>query len=200
MSRLLERRTVVLLALVLAVALLALGALPWVRGTVPTVIDVRDITVSGAAVSPALTAGALVVGAAALAIGIGRRAAAAVGGLALLVAAVLVEASVVAFLRDPQAPALAAAAELSGVPQLAAPAVTTPWPWAALVVGVAVALLGLVPLLRGGSWQAAGRRFERGGQPRPRGRSASTEATDVRTRAMDDWDALGRGEDPSAAP
>ncbi|WP_127129218.1 Trp biosynthesis-associated membrane protein [Georgenia sp. SYP-B2076] len=197
MNRLLERRTVVLAALLLAVALVALGAAPWVHATVATVIDVRDVSVSGSAAAPALTAGALVVGAAALAVGIGRRVAAAVGGVALLVAAVLVEAAVVSFLRDPRSPALTAASELSGVRQLSGEVVTTPWPWVAVVVGAAVALLALVPLLRGGRWQAAGRRFERGEPGRARGRSASSDATDARTRAMDDWDALGRGEDPS---
>jgi uncharacterized membrane protein (TIGR02234 family) len=190
-----RRRTVVVLALVLGASLLALGALPWVRATVRTVIDVREIAVSGATATPALTAAALVVGAAAVTIGIGRRVGAAVGGVALLGAAVLAGTAVAGVLGNPAAPALAAAAELSGVPQLAGEVHVTAWPWVALVVAACLALLGIVALVAGGRWQAAGRRFERPGAPSAR--SASSEASDARTRAMDDWDALGRGEDPS---
>ncbi|MFH5822741.1 Trp biosynthesis-associated membrane protein [Georgenia sp. AZ-5] len=197
MSRLLRRRTVVALALLLAVALLGLGALPWVRAQAPTVIDVQEVTVAGTAAAPALGAAALVVAAAALAVGIGQRAATVVGGVALLGAAALVVATTADLLGDPARPALSAAADRSGVPQLAGEAAVTAWPFVTLAAAAAVAALGVVVLVRGGRWQAAGRRFERPAQA-PRGRSASTDATDARSRAMDDWDALGRGEDPSA--
>ena len=193
-GRLTSRRAVVLLALVLAGVLLALGGLPWVRAEVPTVIAVRPLSVTGGTATPALTAAALVVGAAALTVAIGRRVAVAVGGVVLIGAAVLVAAAVAGFLQDPTASALAEAAQISGVPQLTGTAHVTPWPWVALVVAALLAGLGVVTLVRGRRWQAGGRRFERAPET---GRSASSAARDARTRAMDDWDALGRGEDPS---
>ncbi|GAA1636469.1 Trp biosynthesis-associated membrane protein [Georgenia ruanii] len=192
------RRAVVLAALGLAVLLLALGGLPWVRGEVATVIDVRPVSVTGAGATPALTAAALVVGAAALTVAIGRRVAVAVGGVVLIGAAALVAAAVVGFLQDPTAPALAEAAQVSGVPQLSGTAHVTPWPWAALVVAAALAVLGALTLVRGRAWQSGGRRFERTTAPGTSAPGAAPSAArDARTRAMDDWDALGRGEDPS---
>ena len=192
------RRAVVLAALVLAVLLLALGGLPWVRGEAATVIGVRPVSVTGAGATPALTAAALVVGAAALTVAIGRRVAVAVGGVVLVGAAALVAAAVAGFLQDPTAPALAEAAQVSGAPQLSGAAHVTPWPWVALVVAAALALLGVLTLVRGRSWQSGGRRFERTTAPRDRGPERRPDAArDARTQAMDDWDALGRGEDPS---
>ncbi|MPV38959.1 Trp biosynthesis-associated membrane protein, partial [Georgenia subflava] len=131
-----------------------------------------------------------------LAAALGRRIGAVLAGLVLVGAAALVAASTVGFLSDPAAPVRSAAAELSGVPELDGAATTTPWPALAIVLAVALLVLGVVTLVASRRWQAAGRRFERD-TPAPGPRSAASRATDDRTRAMDDWDALGRGEDPS---
>ncbi|UNX56154.1 Trp biosynthesis-associated membrane protein [Georgenia sp. TF02-10] len=185
------RRTVVLAALVLAGLLLAVGALPWADGQAPTVLAVEPVSVSGTTAVPALAGAALVAGAAALAAGLGRRVAVTVAGVALLAAGVGAAVAVADFLADPAAPLLAAAAELSGVRQLQGLATTTPWPYAAVVLAVGLAGVGVVTLVVGRRWAVAGRRYERPARPR-------TPAADERTRAMDDWDALGRGEDPTA--
>ncbi|GAA4286464.1 Trp biosynthesis-associated membrane protein [Georgenia daeguensis] len=191
-----RRRHVVVAVLALGVLLLACGSAGWAHGEVSTVLGPREVSVSGSSAAPGVGAAALVVGAAALAAAIGRRVGAVIAGIALVCAAVLVAASVVGFLGDPAAPLEAAAGEISGVPELTGEARTAVWPYVTLVLAVAVAGAGVVTLLAGRSWQSAGRRFERPATAGPR--SAASAATDERDRAMDDWDALGRGEDPSA--
>ncbi|MHB1288817.1 Trp biosynthesis-associated membrane protein [Georgenia sp.] len=193
----LPRRAVVLTALLLAVAVVAVGAPPWVGADVPTVIGTRRVDLSGSAAAPGLTAAALVVGAAALAIGIGRRVGSVIGALALVGAGALVAAATVAFLGDPGNAVLGAAAQVSGVRQIDGAASVAPWPWVALALAAVLVLLGVLALGATRTWGSTGRRFERPAPEAPAPRSASTEATEVRTRAMDDWDAFGRGEDPS---
>jgi uncharacterized membrane protein (TIGR02234 family) len=191
-----RRGHVVVAVLALGGLLLACGSAGWAHGEVSTVLGPQDVSVSGSAAAPGVGAAALVVGAAALAAGIGRRIGAVLAGIALIGAAVIVGASVIGFLGDPAAPLEAAAGEISGVPELTGEPQVTFWPYLTLLLAVAVAAAGLVTLVASRSWQAAGRRFER---PASTGRrSAASEATDERDRAMDDWDALGRGEDPSA--
>lgn len=191
----LRRSHVVVAVLVLGALLLASGSAGWAHGEVSTVLGSREVSVAGSSAAPGVGAAALVVGAAALAAAIGRRVGAVIAGIALIGAAVLVAASVVGFLGDPTAPLQAAAGEVSGVPELTGEARTTAWPHVTLVLAAAVAAAGVVTLVAGRSWQSAGRRFER---QTPAGRrSAASAATDERDRAMDDWDALGRGEDPS---
>ncbi|MCK6209012.1 Trp biosynthesis-associated membrane protein [Georgenia sp. EYE_87] len=191
-----RRSHVVVALLALGALLLAAGSAGWAHGEVSTVLGAREVSVSGASAAPGVGAAALVVGAAALAAAVGRRAGAVVAGVALVGAAVLVAASVVGFLGDPAAPLEAAAGEISGVPELTGEARTALWPYVTLVLAAAVAAAGVVTLVAGRSWQSAGRRFERPATAERR--SAASAATDERDRAMDDWDALGRGEDPSA--
>lgn len=191
-----RRGQVVLAVLVLGVLLLATAAASWAHGEVATVLGAQEVSVSGSSAAPGVSAAALVVGAAALAAAIGRRVGAVLAGIALIGAAVLVGVSVAGFLADPAAPLEAAAGQVSGVPELTGEATTTLWPYVTLVVALAVAAAGVVTLVAGGRWQSAGRRFERPAAAAPR--SAASAATDERDRAMDDWDALGRGEDPSA--
>ena len=192
-----RRSHLVVAVLVLGALLLACGSAGWSRGEVSTVLGPREVSVPGSSAAPGVGAAALVVGAAALAAAIGRRVGAVLAGIALVGAAVLVAASVLGFLGDPAAPLEAAAGEISGVPELTGEARTAVWPYVTLVLATAVAAAGVVTLVAGRSWQSAGRRFERAAPP-PARRSAASAATDERDRAMDDWDALGRGEDPSA--
>lgn len=57
------------------------------------------------------------------------------------------------------------------------------WPWAALAGGLLVAAAGAFTIWFGRSWPAMGRRYDR--RPRPTGE-------------LDMWDAIDRGEDPTA--
>lgn len=197
----LTRGRSVLLALPLAGLLLAVGWAPWASAPVATVLGAETVSVSGGEALPGVLGAALVVGAAALALGIGRRAGAVLGGVALLGAAVVATGSIAGFLRDPERPLRAAAGEVSSVPELAGPAQVTAWPSLALALAVLTALTGVLVVLAAPHWTTtAGRRFER--QPSGAARrgpvSEASRASDDRTRAMDDWDALARGEDPTA--
>lgn len=191
-SRLTRGRAVVL---VLVAGLLALGvaALPWARASVPTVLAEREVSVTGEQATTVTFGLALLVLAAGLAVVLGGR-------WVVLVAAVLILASGVAyvtaaavFLVDPLPSVLAAAAEVSGVPQITGAPTLTPWAYLAVAAGLGMIatafVVHAVPTARGG------RRFERSGSTP----ATRTPARDDRTRAMDDWDALGRGEDPTVS-
>ncbi|MEE6296576.1 Trp biosynthesis-associated membrane protein [Georgenia wangjunii] len=274
------RGRLVLAVLVLGGAGFALSATTWLRATVPTVLELVDITVPGTDAVPAVSAASLAVLAAALAVAIGGRAAATLGGLALVGIGALVVVSAVGFIADPDPVALSTAAEVSGVRQVTGEVTVTLAPYAAAVVGALVAAAGIVVAVAARSWRAGGRRFERAGAPagvtapaagsratppgddgdrplvpgagadrgapaagarpgvpdegagtggsdddagfgrsadgaRPVGPGAAPAAApapgsaatgetpdapgSARLRAMDDWDALGRGEDPSAS-
>jgi len=182
----LSRGRAVVLLLVLGVVAMGLSLLPWARATVPTVLGEQTVTVAGSDAAPATTAAGLALLATGLALALGGRwvirlAAAAAAALGLVLGG-----SALQVLLDPEPRVLSAAGEASGVRQIAGSVSITPWPYLVLVLGalvlVAAVLVARVPVT------AASRRFERPSAP-----SAPT----GRVRAMDDWDALGRGEDPT---
>lgn len=80
------------------------------------------------------------------------------------------------------------------------------WPLLAVLGGLLVALPGVVVVVRGRSWPAMAARYERAGSPRPAGSPAGDRRDpehEPRGRARRDsdqelWDALDRGEDPTA--
>ncbi len=208
MSRLADRLTrsrLVLSVLALAALLAGSGSPAWARAHVTTVLGPEPVSVSGTTAAPALAATALVAGAAGLAVALGRRVGALLGGLALLGSAVAVVAVVSGFLSDPATPVRRAAGEISGVPELTGAVDVTSWPYLTFVLAAALALAGVGIIALSGRWSATGRRFERarpvpeelarGGAAQP---SSLARETDERHRSMDDWDALGRGEDPTA--
>ncbi|ROR71672.1 Trp biosynthesis-associated membrane protein [Bogoriella caseilytica] len=196
-----------LATLALAALMLVVASLPWATGEAESVLGLQPVTVSGSEAAPATLGLALIVGAAGLVIAIGRRVGAVLGALALAAAGATTIPTALAVTRDP-APALRrAAAEASGVPEVAGASATTPWPTVTAVLGgLAIVLAGVI------GWQMrrwparADRRFERAtaakkasaqeGAP-AQGVSAVDAEAQHRTRAMDDWDAQARGEDPT---
>jgi uncharacterized membrane protein (TIGR02234 family) len=183
---------------------------------------VTRVTVSGGVAQPALTALASVAAAGAVALAlIGRVARRIVAGL-LILAGVGVIALAATVLQDP-AEALAPALEQATGQVLTGPvaAVTgrspelTGWPWVA-VGGAVLTLSGaLAGLVAGGRWDGNQRRFEgASASPEPADSEAGTagpgpDAGEIpggpagrtrqgRERSLDDWDALSRGEDPTA--
>ena len=68
----------------------------------------------------------------------------------------------------------------------------TAWPYVAVAGGVLILGAGLLALRYGRGWPAMSGRYERGGAARPR-RAADPD------RPQDLWEALDRGEDPTAA-
>ncbi|WP_136706871.1 Trp biosynthesis-associated membrane protein [Agromyces sp. H66] len=109
-------------------------------------------------------------------------------------------------LGDPIAAVSPAVTDATGVSgagptaDLVASAVPTAWPAAALVGGVLLVAAGVVVLATGTRWPASARRYRSprlveadAGAPAARGRAASD-------RAIDDWDELSRGDDPTDEP
>jgi uncharacterized membrane protein (TIGR02234 family) len=73
--------------------------------------------------------------------------------------------------------------------------VTVAWPVLALVAGLLGIGAGLLAVLRGRTWPAMGRRYERAGAPVPARRPETDE-----DRAQAAWKALDRGDDPTQDP
>ncbi len=195
----LTRGRVVVAVLVLGAVAFALSALTWASAEVPTVLAENSVAVSGGEAAPATQAAALAVLAAGLAVAIGGRWVTRVVAVALAGLGVLLGASAVGFLMEPRPRLEAAAAQVSGVREIAGEPALTPWPYATALLGLVVVAVAVLTL-RVPTTATPGRRFERAGDaPAPSRRTAADDFGDARGRAMDDWDALGRGEDPSAA-
>lgn len=200
-GRLASRRGVVLL-LLLAGGLLVLAAgRTWTIAVVPDVPGTPAVSVSGREAAPGAVAAALVVLAAAVSLTIAGRVALRVAGVLLLVGGAAVTAASVAALRDPRAVLAGPAAAASGITDATLSAVdVTAWPVLSAAGGVVVVLGASAVLGLAGRWTPP-RRFGRAdvvppGEG-PRG-TAPAPPTSERDRAMDDWDALSRGDDPTS--
>lgn len=180
------RRRVVVLLLVLGAASLASAAPVWLRSSGATALAQRvDVAVTGTTAAPGVSAAALVVVAAALALGlvgrVGRWFALAVAAAAGLV----VGGSALAVLLSPSAAARTAVAEATGVVAPPAAVDVTLAPYAAVACAVAVVAAAVWAALGPVEWARQPRRFETG---------ASTAPPDDEQEA---WDALTRGSDPT---
>lgn len=187
LPRLTRGRAVVLL-LVLGAVAMGLSLLPWARATVPTVLGEQSVTVAGGDAAPATTAAGLALLATGLALALGGRWMIRLAAVAAAALGLVLGGSALQLLLDPEPRVLSAAGEVTGVRQIIGSVSITPWPYLALLLGVlvvaAAVLVARVPAT------ATSRRFERTAPSAP-------SAPSGRVRAMDDWDALGRGEDPT---
>jgi uncharacterized membrane protein (TIGR02234 family) len=184
---------VVLLALTAAGLLLVSAFRPWVTGAVDdAVLGATRISATGAEVAPGLTAVALAIAAAAIAIVAAGRIARFVAVVAYAMCGVVAVALAVRVLLDPEAvlgPVAAARVGRTGSVETVADPTT--WPWVALLA-CAVAVLGLV---------GAGVGMRRWGGPSPRyevpeGSTGET-AGPRGERVASDWDELSAGRDPT---
>lgn len=173
--------------------LLGVAAAPWLEVTVRTALTTATIAVRGSDAVPAVPAAALVLLAGGLALALAGAVARLVASVAVSAVGVVVVAVTAGFLADPSSAAVSAVAEVTGVRGLEGEVATTPWPAVALGLGVVAALGGVVLAVAQRAWERGtrGRRYERSGPP------GGGVPTEPRVRAMDDWDALSRGEDPS---
>ncbi len=212
-SRALGRWPVVLGALVGAGLLLLATGRVWAEGTVTGLSGETVVSVTGRDAQPVLPALALLAGAAAAALAIGGRLARRFSAVALALAGVAAVAA--AATRAGDAARLAgvlepAGARVTGVRGIEARQIAvSAWPWLAVAAGVLVAVAGLAALLAGGSWPDRASRYDRapdaaGGGPAAGAddRDAVADGDDGDERPAQDpadvWDALSRGEDPTA--
>jgi uncharacterized membrane protein (TIGR02234 family) len=192
-SRLSSKGVVVLLALLGAGLLLVSAFRPWVTGAVDdAVLGATRISATGAEVAPGLTAVALAIGAAAIAVVAAGRVARVVALVAYALCLVVAVALAVRVLLDPEGvlgPVAASRVGRTGSVETVADA--TAWPWVALVACL-IALLGLVGALVGlGRWGGPPQRYEV-----PAGGTADV-AGPRGERVASDWDELSAGRDPT---
>ncbi|HEY1106895.1 MAG TPA: Trp biosynthesis-associated membrane protein, partial [Agromyces sp.] len=111
----------------------------------------------------------------------------------------LVLASALA-LADPVAAVSASVTEATGVAgdrptaELVGAAVATAWPTVAVVGGVLIVAAGVLVLATGTRWAGSSRRYRSGLEPADGSQPAQRGAAE---RAVDDWDELSRGDDPT---
>lgn len=195
MKRSLGRGRAVVVVVLLGLALFALTLPTWASAVAPTTVGTEVVTVGGADAAPGVASAGLVVLVSGLVLGLAGRVARVLAVLGVLAGGALAGVSAAVFLGDPEGSALRAAAEATGVRQLEGEVTVAPWPTVALVVAVlAVVVAAALPFLAG-SWQRVGRRYERDQATGAEG--GQGENRTPRGRAMDDWDALSRGDDPS---
>ncbi len=192
MSRVTGKGAVALLGLAGAGALLVVGFRPWVEGAVDdAVLGASRVSATGAEVAPGLSAVALVLAAAVVAV-------VATGRVARLVALALWAGSLVAatalaihVLADPAGVlGPVAAARVGRTGSVPATAEVTVWPWLALLA-VVVAGVGLVGAVLGvRRWAGPSSRYD---APGTDGQVAGPRGE----RVASDWDELSAGRDPT---
>ncbi len=211
MSRL-GRGPVVLALLVLGLLVVAIATRPWVTAIAPSPgAGTQSVVGEGSAVSPAGALG-LVVMATAGAMLLARRVVVVVLAVVVLLAGAGAAWSALRVVLDPVSAALPVVARSAGLTEASVPvaeveAQATGWAVTGVVLAVLVVLLAGLALVRGRSWGTS-RRYERDDvqdDPRPSGAGAGAGAPAVAEGATsrpdavaDDWDALTRGDDPTA--
>jgi len=158
------------------------------------------LIVAGSTAAPALTALALAGLAVAGALAIsGRIARVVVGILGVLLGGCIVLSAVLA-MADPDASASSVVTTATGiagdtsVTHLIVRADATIWPAAGLVAGVVVALAALATLVTTRGWPAGSKRYQ---ATRFVSADEKPEPDNPRDAAIDNWDDLSRGDDPT---
>lgn len=165
---------------------------------VVTLHDGAVLEVAGSSALPVLTPLSL----AALALGgavaiAGRVLRWVLGALALLIAVVLIWQTVPIVTASPVAAVAGTVTEATGisgveaVAELVAVAVATAWPYVAIVGAALAAFGGVIVLATGHGWRRAGRRYDA---------TAAQASTHGPLDAVDSWDDLSRGDDPTEGP
>lgn len=155
--------------------------------------------VAGSVASPALSALALAGLALAAALALAGPVIRVILGIlgALLGACIVLAASL--SLADPAGavlPAVTGATGVAGTParELVAAVDATVWPGVAIAGGVLLALAGVFVAATGSRWPASSRKYRSA-----RFEPAADDTRNARDRAVDDWDELSRGDDPTDA-
>lgn len=167
------------------------------------VANAASIEVAGSIASPALAALALAGLALVAALAIAGPGIRVVLGVLEVVLGGCVIAAAWISLGDPVAsvsPAVTDATGVSGAEPtaaLVAAATATAWPALALVGGTLLVVAGLVVLVTGTRWPVGSRRYGGARLAADEAPSSAAGARATSDRAIDDWDELSRGDDPT---
>ncbi|MFT4135158.1 Trp biosynthesis-associated membrane protein [Microbacterium sp.] len=196
-------RTLAVLAIVLGGAIGVLSSTqPWLEVTLagggPSSLSVAGA--SAVAVLAPLSLAALALGLALSIVGVALRYGFAVLAL-VLGGAIAVMSWRIATQRplDAVAASVTEATGLSGtaaVADLVEQVAGTAWPWLAVVAGAAIVAGGVIALATARSWRSGASRY-RTGRDAP-GPAAARPHDAARSDAIDSWDDLSRGDDPTA--
>ncbi|MGO2659797.1 Trp biosynthesis-associated membrane protein [Mycetocola reblochoni] len=116
-------------------------------------------------------------------------------GVVLTLTGLAVTVATATVLSDPGAAAAPAVTERTGiagaesVARIVTGAQATPWPWLTLVCGALLIIAGAVVVVSASRWPTATRKYDAS----PRGTTVRSGPVD----AIDGWDELSRGEDPT---
>jgi uncharacterized membrane protein (TIGR02234 family) len=193
--------------LLAVVALVACGAITVISSTQTWLIAVLDdggahaLEVPGAAAIPVLAP----LGLAVLALGgalsiVGRVLRYVFGALTVLIAAILGGMTAQIVFSHPVGAVASTVTEATGitgesaVADLVASIALTPWPAVTLVTTAALLAAGVFTLATAHDWRGSGRRYRT--EDAPRAEAAGSRPHD----AIDSWDDLSRGEDPTTRP
>lgn len=202
-GRLPATRGQILGALALLCALpLALASGTWVRASVQAPNEITRLSVSGLTIAPIMWAVALVAGAALAAAALAGRIMGRIAGIAAFALCALVAVQALVTIHNPAGRVLEQMRQASGVTTVGGHAQVTVFTWGALVVGIICAGCAVVLIQKSGQEANGGRRFIRrasgvGSPGTNAARGSLGQAARRREQAMDDWDDLSRGIDPS---
>ncbi|MCG7311240.1 Trp biosynthesis-associated membrane protein [Brachybacterium sp. ACRRE] len=196
MRALLTRRSLVLAALVMSLALAGMTRATWTTALAAGFTGAKQsIDVTGQDAAPAVLALALVGGAAAVATTLASRWVRFITGPVLVLAGIGAAVSAITVRADAVSASTSAVAEATGVVGGSIDAEASIWPLVALVPAVLLVVIGVLVLAVGGRWPRRRSRYQR---------DASREVAPAELDPSDDpaaaWDALSRGEDPSDEP
>lgn len=171
----------------------------WITGTTPTATGDIPVSAPGTAASPAAASMALVILAAGLVLGLAGRVMRVLALVAVIVGSIAAGVTIIGFLSNPDPVAASAAAEVTSVRAINSPVDVSFWPYLTLsVFAVGIGVTGWVAT-HIDTWGKVGRKYEtphRGDAVSDTSTSTDSQAQ-ARQQAMDDWDAISRGEDPT---
>jgi hypothetical protein len=180
--------------------LLIAGNLTWFG----VVTGTADLAVQGQTAVPPLSGLALASVALAGALSLAPFALRLVLGVLQIVLGALSTVAVIGAMTDPAGAAAPLVTEATGIDgdesvrAVIDSVVATPWPALALGASLLSALLGAVILVTARRWPRPGRRYATTPADAPDGASEAAAEPTAAATAEDEWDALSRGDDPTA--
>jgi uncharacterized membrane protein (TIGR02234 family) len=193
-----ERLAVLALAVVGAALALLTAARPWLDVTVKDpLVGSGRLYPDGRDVAALVPAAALVALAASVSAVTMRRIGRQVAALLLVAAGGAIASAAVSVIAGPSGSAEEAVRQATGRTGGlgAVTATATSWPWLAVLAAGPVVLAGAMTVVRGRTWSGLSARYEAPGEAsEPSDRSNGAVATEPDVA----WDALSRGEDPTA--